>query len=322
MSEAATTTTTATTEAPQTGTERGHAAEAQATDTAQTAEQALAELAEGDFDKLIPVKDEAGKVQKVKLKDFIKEAYGQRTKAKRAQEATEQKIGATVKELVNYAKANPRDFMSRIGINPEEFAEMTLTEKVKALEMSPEQRRIAEYEAKIKKFEEQEAERQKTESKTKEEQAYNQEVQRLDQEISEAFSKSGLPKSKFFLQMATAVMHNDAVRYQNEVEEHGYASRDPLSASEALGIVKESVPNLIKETLSQMDLNQVRQLLGSDVLEKIRQDDIQRVQNQVAKKTPSTGTPTKKEKQKVFTRDTEYRDWVESRKRKTSRDVP
>lgn len=277
--------------------------------------QALAELADGDFDKLIPVKQEDGTVKKVKLKDFVNEAKSYQTKAKRAQEAVEQKVGATVKELISYAKANPKDFMSRIGINPEEFAEMTLTEKVKALEMSPEQRRIAEYEAKLKKYEEQDQERQRNESKSKEERAYQEEVQRLDKELADAFTKSGLPRSKFFLQMATAVMSNDLTRYQTEMEQEGFASRDPLSAEEALGIVKESVPNLIKETLNQMDVNQVRQLLGSDVLDKIRQDDIQRVQHQGATKTPSTGTPTKKEKTQVFTKDSDYRDWVESRKR-------
>lgn len=277
--------------------------------------QALAELADGDFDKLIPVKQEDGTVKKVKLKDFVNEAKSYQVRAKRAQESVEQKVGATVKELISYAKQNPKDFMSRIGINPEEFAEMTLTEKVKALEMTPEQRLLNEYESKLKKYEEQEQERQRNESKTKEEKAYHEEVERLDKELADAFTKSGLPRSKFFLQMATAVMSNDLTRYQAEMEQDGFASRDPLSAEEALGIVKESVPNLIKETLNQMDVNQVRQLLGSDVLDKIRQDDIQRVQHQSATKTPSAGTPTKKEKAQVFTKDSDYRDWVESRKR-------
>lgn len=277
--------------------------------------QALAELADGDFDKLIPVKQEDGTVKKVKLKDFVNEAKSYQVRAKRAQESVEQKVGATVKELISYAKQNPKDFMSRIGINPEEFAEMTLTEKVKALEMTPEQRRLNEYESELKKYKEQEQERQRNESKTKEEKAYHEEVERLDKELADAFTKSGLPRSKFFLQMATAVMSNDLTRYQAEMEQEGFASRDPLSAEEALGIVKESVPNLIKETLNQMDVNQVRQLLGSDVLDKIRQDDIQRVQHQSATKTPSAGTPTKKEKAQVFTKDSDYRDWVESRKR-------
>lgn len=268
-------TTSETSTAPQTGTEISTGGK---TDGDAAVEQALAELADGDFDKLLPVKGEDGQVQKIKVKDLVKEVYSNRNKAKRAQEAVEQKVGATVKELVQYAKANPKDFMARIGINPEEFAEMTLTEKVKALEMTPEQKRIAEYEAKLKKFEEQEQERLRNESKTKEEQAYNQEIQRLDTELAEAFSKSGLPRSKFYLQQATAIMLNDLTRYQAEVERDGFASRDPLSADEALGIVKESVPNLIKETLSGLELNQLRELLGSDLLNKIREDDIKRVQ--------------------------------------------
>ena len=191
---------------------------------------------------------------------------------------------------------------------------MTLTEKVKALEMTPEQKRIAEYEAKLKKYEQDDAQRKEQETKSRSEQEYAKEVQRLDTELAEAFSKSGLPRSKFYLQQAVAVMSNDLTRYQTEMERDGFASRDPLSAEEALGIVKQSVPNHIKETLSQMDVSQIRQLLGSDVLDKIRQDDIQRVQSQSAKKTPSTGTPTKKEKEPVFTKDADYRAWVESRK--------
>ena len=261
------------------------------------------------------MKGEDGTVQKIKVKDLVKEVYSNRTKAKRAQEAVEDRVGSTVKELVAYAKQNPKDFMSRIGINPEEFAEMTLTEKVKALEMTPEQKKLAEYEAKFKKYETQEEERRRAELKTKEEQTYTQEIQRLDSELAEAFTKSGLPRSKFYLQQATAIMLNDLTRYQEEVARDGFASRDPLSAEEALGIIKESVPKLIKESLSSMELNQLRELLGTDLLNKIREDDIKRVQNQNIVKQPSTGTPTKKEKAQVFTKDSDYRDWVESRKR-------
>lgn len=316
MSEAAVTTSTAEVSTPNTGTEisTGGQAEAAPAPTTEAQIQEIAELAEGDFDKLIPVKGADGQVRKVKLRDFVIDSKKNEVRAKKAAEAIEQRVGATVKELVAFAKANPKDFMSRIGVNPEEFAEMTLTEKVKALEMTPEQKRIAEYEAELKRYKDEDAQRKEHETKSRSEQEYAKEVQRLDTELADAFSKSGLPRSKFYLQQAVAVMSNDLTRYQTEMERDGFASRDPLSAEEALGIVKQSVPNHIKETLNQMDVHQIRQLLGSDVLEKIRQDDIQRVQHQNTKKTPSTGTPPKKEKEPVFTKDSDYRAWVESRK--------
>ena len=84
---------------------------------------------------------------------------------------------------------------------------------------------------------------------------------------------------------------------------------------DALAIVKESFPLLLREALSVQDLNQVRQILGDELLTKLREDDINRVQNKVADKKPSKPNQPKKYEPKRFTSDQEYRAWFESLKR-------
>jgi len=283
--------------------------------TPKSTEQQLAELQDGDFDKLIPVKDETGKVVKIKVKDLVKRTYTAESRAKKAQEAVEQRVGATVQELVAYAKTNPRDFFERIGVDPYEFSQMTLTEKVKALEMTPEQKKLAEYENELKKYKEQEKKNQEKEQLSKREIEYQKAAQSLDNELVQAFEKSGLPRNKFFFMQACALMNNDLVRYEQEMQEHGYSDKEPLNAMDALAIVKESFPLLLREALSVQDLNQVRQILGDELLTKLREDDINRVQNKVADKKPSKPNQPKKDEPKRFTSDQEYRAWVESLKR-------
>lgn len=279
----------------------------------QTINDVIAELEAKDFDKLLPIKDEKGQVQKVKVKDLVKGYYSANTQARKAKEQIQGQIDATVQELVNYAKSSPQDFLQRLGIDPYQFSESTLKQKVAMLEMSPEQRRLAELETELKKRDHEANQRKQHEESLKLQHEEAQEVANLDKSMTEAFKESGLPRKKFFFQWASAIMHDSLVRAEREQAQKGYVETQPLSARDAIGIVKDKFPALLKEAIQTLPVNQLRELLGEDILEKIRQDNIARVTNQSATKKP-VGTPTKKAKDEVFTRDEDFRAWVESKK--------
>lgn len=277
--------------------------------------EVIAELEAKDFDKFIPLKDEKGQVVKRKVKEVVNELYSTKGHLTKAQKAAQAQLDATIQELVNYAKTNPRDFLSRIGHDPVTFAESTLKEQVKMLEMTPEQKRIKELEAEREQWL-QDKQRKEEEAKTFEErQKQQKEIQAIDIEMSSAFKESGLPKKKFFFQWASALMHDSLVRAEHEQFEKGYIENQPLSAKDAVAIVKDKFPSLLKESLTHLEVKQLREWLGEEIIEKLRQDNIARVTNQSAEAKKPLGTPTKTAKEpKVFIKDEDWRAYVESKK--------
>lgn len=307
----------ATVESGQTQTAAPSNASAPNTDSGANATEAqLQELAAGDYDKLVAWKDEtSGKVEKIKLKEAINRAKTYERKALKAQEYGQNSVKQTVQEIAAYAKSNPREFMQKLGIDPYEFSEATLKEKVELLNASPEQRRLRELEEENQRLKKTYEEEQLSKQAQAQQAKLNREIQSLDKELSQAFAQSGLPKNKFFFQWAAAIMHDDAVRQEHEMQTQGYLERDPLSASDAIAIVKERFPSLLSDYVKALDVKQLRELLTEDVIGKIREEDIKRVTNQDAPKK-ANGTPTKADPKepKVFTRDEDFRAWAESKK--------
>lgn len=277
--------------------------------------EVIAELDAKDFDKVIPVKDDKGQVVKKKLKEFINEHYSTRSAVTKQQKAAQAQLDATIQELVEYAKTNPKDFLKRIGHDPLQFAEATLKEQVQMLEMTPEQKRIRELESEREEWLKDKQKKEQEQKTYEQRQAQQKELQALDKEMGDAFKVSGLPKKKFFMQWATAIMHDSLVRAEHEQFEKGYIENQPLSAKDAVAIVKDKFPVLLKESLQTLEVSQLRDMLGEEILEKIRQDNIARVTNQSAAKEKPVGTPTKQAREpKSFVKDEDWRAWVESKK--------
>lgn len=281
----------------------------------KTVQETIAELEAADFEKLMPIKDEKGQVQKLKLKDVVKRIYSAETQAKRAKESLNTQLDASLKELVSFAKKSPQEFLAKIGIDPYDFSEATLKQKVEMLQMSPEQKRLTEAEQELKKYKEKEvteAQQREIENRTKQE---HEEIKKLDLEMASAFKEMNLPKNKFFFQWATALMHDSCVRAEAEQERNGFVETEPLNAKQALAIVKDKFPGMIREYLKSLDPNQVKEFVSEELLGKIREADIARVQNQTPASKKASGTPTRAEKEpKVFTSDHEWRDWVDSKR--------
>jgi hypothetical protein len=242
-------------------------------------------------DGLVEVKIGATKVRLNKdaakaVKDLER---GYQTKAQEAAKATQ-----FARQLTQFAKDNPKDFLRQTGQDPYEFAEMTLAEKLETLNLSPEQKRMTEVEKRA-----QDAE-QKLRAREAQDEARNlsaretQAIQSLDREIGEAWKESGLPPTRHLgSKIAFEMMRNEKIR-SSERQKYGESQTPVLSARDAAANVKKEfemetstavsklgpdahegpIADAYRKLLSGLDSQTILKFLGSNVVKKLRNFDV------------------------------------------------
>lgn len=213
------------------------------------------------------------------------------------------------KEAEELLKADEMELIKRKGKDPYEWAEELIARKIEELSMSPEQRRAAEAEKRLAEYEERERlqrEEMERQEYSRREQTY---MQQLDTEIAEAFKESGLPKHQFYVQQMAAEMLSASKRGEE------------LSAKEAAAKVKGRTNGHIKELIGQLSPESVEELLGPEILKKIREYEVKKVTANAAPTLDSGKRPTSQEaatsKAKSNSKpmsEREYRQWMESLK--------
>lgn len=224
--------------------------------------QTSPEFGESDLDRVLTIKVD-GEVKKMTLREAQKYASLGNAAYKKMSEAAQ--LRKEAEAAIHMLKSNPREALSRLGIDPEEFAEMTLAEKIKVASMSDEQRKLAEYEARLKKYEEQEmqAEEEKKTQAEREEEARH--AAEFDKEITEAFKKSGLPKKPFYVTQIAHVLNQAAVQGIDLQPDH------------AADIVRTRVESEIKDIAQALDIEKLRAILGKDLIRKILDVEVKSV---------------------------------------------
>jgi len=186
-----------------------------------------------------------------------------------------------LQEAETLAKSDRKGFLKKYGIDPEEFAEMTLAEKLEEMELSPEQKELRD----LKRWK---AEQEQTQ-KEAEEQARQEQIQAEEQKMSQslrtemfqAWQESGLPPHPYFGKRMAATMM--AAKAQGE----------DLSWSDAAAIVKEDFGSNARAVLEQLDGQAIQTLLGDKILKTIRDFEVARVTGQSAPKQPSADQNTR-----------------------------
>lgn len=218
-----------------------------------------------------------------------------------------------VAQVINEFKRNPRGFFQHTGLDPEEFAEATLAEKIEMLQMSPEQKRMKELEHENRKFKE---DHETTKKQKEEEQRSKEETEQvkvLDSEITEAWKESQLPHDLFYVKQIAAIMRDsDYLAGQGKLER-------PLTAKQAASIVKQRFENSIPQIMTQMDPQGILKLIGEENFSRLRKWDLDRVTGKVPPTVNSATRPghepasqNQAAKKRVFTTDAEWRKYNES----------
>lgn len=270
--------------------------------------------ASDDFEE-IALGSTKGKVPKAIAK-AIKD-YERGIQAKFQESAKQAKAAQEKEQILALFKSNPDEFAKRMGVDLDTMAEERLAKKYEVMQMSPEQRENMQLKQQMEQMRQQELGSKKgvideikgllgaeapegLEQYPKEElQAflahkqgeYNQLQSGIEKEFVDAWKETGLPRHKFFgAQMAFQMLN------------HQKRTGESLQAGEAAAKVKGDFLGAVKEIVSQMDPSGIQELLGKDVLEKIRQADIERVTGQAAssmQKSPAVPAASEQPKKQL-----------------------
>jgi hypothetical protein len=183
-------------------------------------------------------------------------------------------------EFFELLKSNPKKALSdpKFGLDLRKFSEETLAEMLQEELLSPEQRKIKEYEAKLREVEDQKKAEAEAKNKAEMEKLQASYAKQFETSFSEALNSSGLPKT------AKTVRRIAELMYQNL--ESGY----DLEPKDLVPIVKQEYIDEIKELFGAADASSILALIGDDVGKKIRQADLNRVKNSAPAFSPKAET--------------------------------
>lgn len=268
--------------------------------------QQIRELGESDMDALITIKVN-GQAKKVPLKEAVKISQLEQASHEKMKEAATLK--RQFQEFAKQAKENPDVFFEQFGIDADAYTEARLAKMLEQRAMSPEQREAQEMKEKLKHYEERDKkakEAEENEKKTKEESRIQLQ---LDQEITEAFKSSGLPKDPFYVQLMAAQMLTAAKQGED------------LSAKEAAERVKTRFSTHVNSILKGMDAQAILTFLGDDVRKTIREAELRRVTDKApphidsatSKPGSAPAAESKGNKPKKPVNEREWRQWLSKR---------
>lgn len=209
-----------------------------------------------------------GKVERMSLKEALNLVSLGKASHQKFEEASkkEKELSQKIK-LLELAEKNPREYYRQTGKMPdlEKLAEDILAEKYKRQAMSEEQRRALDLEEENKKLKEEFENQEKQRQAQIFQQIEQQEIQRLDQEIGEAWKESGLPNDPYF---ATQIVY---------LMKASRNSQNPLTAKQAASIVSNKIQGDLSQMIEKMDAQSVLKLFGEKALKKVREFDIGRL---------------------------------------------
>lgn len=243
-------------------------------------------LGDQDLDALVTVKIN-GKTQDLPLKEVIKLQQLEQASHEKMRQAAEAQRRANELMQLDIDK-----FAQLRGLDLDSLAEERLAKKYELMQMTPEQRRLHELEAK-------ESQRQAQQKQVSEKilgeikaltngelpqgidkatpeqlQAYLEQTkqvaqmveQNIEREFTDAWKETGLPKSKYFGSLM-------AFHMMNSKNPDG----TPLQAAQAASKVKQEFFGNTREIAGQMDAKAIHDWLGKEVIDKLREYDVQRV---------------------------------------------
>lgn len=166
-----------------------------------------------------------GKTHKATLEQLIKKAELGHAADEKFQEAA--KLNKKAEAALGRLR-NPKDAIAflqdpSLGLNKEEtiaaFEEWYKDNVIEPSKMSPEQKKLADAEARLKKYEEQEAQDAAKKKKDEEEKLDAKTRTEMQQELMELVETSGLPKTRFTVSRMAHWMHVNEVRGLNAPKE-------------------------------------------------------------------------------------------------------
>lgn len=137
------------------------------------------------------------------IQKYLSKALGAEEKFQEAANMRKQ-----MEQLIGELKNNPLAILKHpeLGIDVRKLAEMVLTEEIEEMQLTPEQKKIRDLENALKEREEKEKAALEAKEKAERERLENEAMVQLDEQISQALSKSTLPQSPYVVRRLTDYM--------------------------------------------------------------------------------------------------------------------
>ena len=174
-----------------------------------------------------------------------------------------------LKHILQQLKENPRKTLGdpKLGVDLYKLAEETLLEKIQQEMLTPEQRKIQDYERKFKEIEEKEKGEKEQKEKVLLAEAEAHWMQEYDKLFQHALTSSGLPKTPRTIKRMAEVA---AVKLEKGEE---------IDAKTLASIIKEDALSEIKDLLTSADENTLLQILGDEIGNKIRTAELKKLKS-------------------------------------------
>lgn len=245
-----------------------------------------------------PTKAEAEVLRKIKLGDteydeatlssMIEKAKGA---DKKFLEASKQKKEAV--KFFKLAKENPKEFLSKVGVDFKKMSFDEVAEDIKNKLRDPKEVQIEEAQKKIKEYEDREAARKAEIKRSKEEQAAKAFEQQLHQKMIEALEEApSLPKNGFTV-----------AKIAKYIETVYNKTGTMLEPKDVVKVIERDVQAEMKGVLTNAEAEKIIALIGEEGMMKIRQYDLARLKDPLKGGTPQGGSDKPKERPRVRSND-------------------
>lgn len=193
--------------------------------------------------------------------------------AKAAQKRMSEKaeLEKEIHHFLTELRKNPRKVLSdpNLGVDIKAIAAQIIEEEIANAQKSPEQLEKEKIEAELRALKE-EREKEREESRVKElNRLQEQEFQRYDMLVSDALEKSDLPKTPFVVKKMADYMLL------------GLEKGLSLEPKDVIDLIRDDIQGDIKEMFSVMPLEVVEQIIGKEIIDKLRKKRVA-----AAKQTP------------------------------------
>ena len=192
--------------------------------------------------------------------DLIREAQKGRSADKRFKEAA-----AARKEAEAFLQ-DPWGYLKQKGKDPYEVAESLLLEKIRWESLSEEQQEALRAKMELEDYKRRDEDRQKAEAEAERQRISQQAIQEIDQDIADALKSIGRkPTPRLIARIAeNLIAHLDK-------------SGERVSAKQILGRVQSEYREDLREYLTHMTPEQLREFLPKELLDGLRKADVEKV---------------------------------------------
>jgi hypothetical protein len=231
-----------------------------------------------------------GKIVKMNLQELIanasmahaaQEKFNEGAKARKEMAALKDRFSKTPIE----ALLDPEFKLTKDQLR-EKIEAFYNREFIEPEQLTPDQRKVKEYEEKLKRYEDQELESKKKQEQEQEEAITNKEREFLQSQIIEAMEKSGLPKSKELVKRMAFYMRQNL--------QNGWEAPIDMIINQ----VKRERQEMMSDLTENSSVEQLISLLGEGVINKIRKFDLDRLRARRNIPNPSFNNEDSKDENK------------------------